>query len=106
MPALWRDKIKTQLDALAGQIGKQVLISEIGYRNSSDALYHTWESTTTAKADPQEQAGAFDATLTNVFSDAHIAGTFFWGWDDVGRFAFSGQPATQVLLKWYTLKQV
>jgi hypothetical protein len=106
MPALWRDKIKTQLDALAGQIGKQVLISEIGYRNSSDALYHTWESTTTAKADPQEQAGAFDATLTNVFSDAHIAGTFFWGWDDVGRFAFSGQLATQVLLKWYTLKQV
>jgi hypothetical protein len=106
MSALWRNKIKTQLDALAVQIGKQVLITEIGYRNSSDALYRTWEATTTAKADPQEQAGAFDAALTNVFSDAHIAGTFFWGWDDVGRFAFSGQPATQVLLKWYTLKQV
>jgi hypothetical protein len=106
MPALWRNKIKTQLDALAGQIGKQVLLTEIGYRNSSDALYHTWDPNTTARADPQEQAGAFDAALTNVFSDAHIAGTFFWGWDDVGRFAISGQPATQVLLKWYTLKQV
>ena len=105
MPTLWRDKIKTQLDALAGQLGKQVLITEIGYRNSSDALYHTWEANTTAKADPQEQAGAFDAALTNVFSDAHIAGTFFWGWDDVGRFAINGQPATQVLLKWYTQKQ-
>jgi hypothetical protein len=106
MPALWQKKIKTQLDALAVQIGKQVLITEIGYRNSSDALYHTWEANSKAKADPQEQAGAFDAALTNVFSDAHIAGTFFWGWDDVGRFAISGQPATQVLLKWYTLKQV
>lgn len=105
MPALWRDKIKTQLDALAGQLGKPVLITEIGYRNSSDALYRTWEAFTTAKADPQEQAGAFDAALTNVFQDAHIAGTFFWGWDDVGRFAISGQPATQVLLKWYTLKE-
>lgn len=106
MPALWRNKIKTQLDALGVQIGKQVLITEIGYRNSSDALYHTWEANTKAKADPQEQAGAFDAALTNVFSDAHIAGTFFWGWDDVGRFAISGQPATQVLLKWYSLKQL
>jgi len=105
MPALWQNKIKTQLDALAGQIGKQVLITEIGYRNSSDALYHTWEASTTAKADPQEQAGAFDAALTNAFQDAHIAGTFFWGWDNVGRFAISGQPATRVLLKWYTLKQ-
>ena len=105
MPALWRAKIKTQLDTLAGQLGKQVLITEIGYRNSSDALYRTWAPDSTAKADPQEQAGAFDAALTNVFSDASIAGTFFWGWDDVGRFAINGQPATQVLLKWYTLKQ-
>ena len=105
MPALWRAKIKTQLDALAGQLGKHVLITEIGYRNSSDALYRTWDPNTTAKADPQEQAGAFDAALTNVFSDVSIAGTFFWGWDDVGRFAISGQPAMQVLLKWYTTKQ-
>src|SRR5579859_731656 len=105
MTALWRAKIKTQLDALAGQLRKQVLLTEIGYRNSSDALYRTWDPNTTAKADPQEQAGAFDAALTNVFSDASIAGTFFWGWDDVGRFAISGQPATQVLLKWYTMKQ-
>ena len=105
MPALWRDKIKTQLDALAAQVGKQVLLTEIGYRNSSDALYRTWDPNTTAKADPQEQAGAFDAALTNVFADAHIAGTFFWGWDDVGRFAISGQPAVQVLLKWYAMRQ-
>ncbi len=106
MPALWINKIKSHLDALAGNIGKQVLITEIGYRNSSDALYHTWEANTKAQADPQEQAGAFDAALTNVFSDAHIAGIFFWGWDDVGRFAIIGQPATQVLLKWYTSKKV
>lgn len=101
MPALWCSKIKTQLDALAGQLGKQVLITEFGYRNSSDALYLTWEASTTAKTDPQEQAGAYDAALTNVFSDVSIVGTFFWGWDDVGRFAIRGQPAVRVLLKWY-----
>ena len=104
MAALWRTKIKTQLDALAAQLGKEVLITEIGYRNSSDALYRTWEQDSTAGADPQEQAGAYDAALSNVFTDPSIAGTFFWGWDDVGRFAINGQPAVGVLLKWYTLE--
>jgi len=99
--ALWQQNIKTKLDALSTRLGKPVLISEIGYRNSADALYHTWLATSTAKADPAEQAGAYDAVLTNVLHDTHIAGTFFWGWDSVGMFAIKGQPAVQVLLKWY-----
>ena len=105
MPALWQEKIKTKLDALAIQIGKQVLISEIGYRNSTDALYQTWLQYSKAKPDPAEQAGAYNAALSNVLGDTHIAGTFFWGWSDVGLFAIAGQPAVQTLLKWYTLKQ-
>jgi hypothetical protein len=105
MPALWQQKVKTQLDTLAATLGKPVLITEIGYRNSSDALYRTWEATSKAQADPTEQAGAYDAALSNVFKDTHIAGTFFWGWNDVGMFAISGQPAVQVLHKWYTLTQ-
>lgn len=46
-----------------------------------------------------------NATLTNALHDTHIAGTFFWGWSDVGMFAIAGQPAVQVLQKWYTLPQ-
>lgn len=103
IPALWRVKVKDSLDALATQVGKPVLITEIGYRNSSDALYRTWEAQTSAPSDPQEQAGAYTAALSNVFQDPQIAGTFFWGWDDVGRFAIKGQPAQQVLLHWYSL---
>lgn len=105
MPALWNEKVKSKLDALASQIGKSVLITEIGYRNSTDALYHTWEATTTAPSDPQEQAGAYNAALSNAWNDPQIAGTFFWGWDDVGRFAIKNQPATQVLHKWYSTAQ-
>ncbi len=104
MPALWQTMIKTQLDALAIQLGKQVLISEIGYRNSTDALYQTWLTYSKAHADPAEQAGAYNAALSNVVGDTHIAGTFFWGWNDVGMFAIAGQPAVQILLKWYTIK--
>ena len=102
MPTLWQQKIGTQLDILSTQIGKQVIISEIGYRNSADALYHTWEATSNVQSDPAEQAGAYNATLTNALHDTHIAGTFFWGWNDVGMFAIANQPAVQVLQKWYT----
>ncbi|HEV2579713.1 MAG TPA: hypothetical protein VGT44_02580 [Ktedonobacteraceae bacterium] len=102
MPVLWRDKVKSQLDALAVQLKKPVLITEIGYRNSADALYRTWEATSKAHADPQEQAGAYEAALSNAFSDTHIAGTFFWGWDNVGMFAIKNQSAVQELLKWYS----
>jgi hypothetical protein len=105
IPALWSQKVKSKLDTLAAEVGKRVLISEIGYRNSSDTLYQTWLATTSAPPDPQMQAAAYDATLSNTFSDPHIAGTFFWGWDNVERFAIKGQPAVQTLNKWYSLPQ-
>ncbi len=95
--SLWRDTVRQALDVFATTLGKPVLISEIGYRNSADALYHSWESTSTAPTDPQEQAAACDAALANVISDTHILGIFFWGWDDVGAFNLVGQPAVKVI---------
>jgi hypothetical protein len=52
-----------------------------------------------------EQAGAYNAALSNILRDTHIAGSFFWGWNDVGMFAIAGQPAVQVLHQWYALTQ-
>ncbi len=105
MPALWQQKIRPQLDALATMLNKSLLITEIGYRDSADTLYRTWEATSTAHADPVEQAGAYNAALSNILRDTHIAGSFFWGWNDVGMFAIAGQPAVQVLHQWYALTQ-
>ncbi len=106
MIPLWRDKVKAQLDTLAIQTGKPVILSEIGYRNSADALYHPWFPDSTASPpDPAEQAAACDAALTNIIPDPHIIGAFFWGWDNVGGFKLSGQPATAVLQKWFTSPQ-
>jgi len=105
MPALWQNKIRVHLDALSTEVGKPVLISEIGYRNTSDALYRTWEAHSNAALDSQEQAGAFDAALANTFADTQIGGIFFWGWDDVDQFTIKNRPAAQVLLKWYSQAQ-
>ena len=102
MFSLWRDKVKRAIDNFAIHIGKPVLISEIGYRNTTDALYHSWETESSAPPDPIEQAAAYNAALGNVMSDPYIAGIFFWGWDGVGAFKLAGQPAVVVLREWYT----
>ncbi len=103
MAALWKQKIGSILDSISTRAGKPVLISEIGYRNSTNALYHSWEQDSTLPLDPAEQAGAYDAALTNAIGDQRIAGIFFWGWEDVGKFTLKGQTMTNAVLhKWYT----
>src|SRR5260221_11377076 len=51
LPALWKEKVKVPLDALALQLRKPGLISGIGYRGASDAVYHPWEPQTRSATD-------------------------------------------------------
>lgn len=104
LPALWQQTIGKMLDNLAAQIHKPILVSEIGYRNSVYALYKPWLRDLTAQSwppDPTEQAAAYNAALTNVLSDKHITGIFFWAWS-IDLFQPNYKPAAQVLHKWYT----
>jgi len=105
MMGLWKDKIQSILDTISTRVGKPVLISEIGYRNSSNALYDSWEQDSTSPLDPAEQAGAYEAALANAIPDQRIAGIFFWGWDDVGAFNLRGQQADTVIHSHYTSLQ-
>ncbi len=99
---LWHDVIKVRLDSLARRFHKRIILTEIGYRNSADALYQAWSSTSDAPEDPQEQADAYNAALANVIPDREMAGIFFWGWDDVARFGIKGEQAARVLHEWYS----
>ncbi len=101
LTTLWQITIKAALDDFAHQSGKPLLISEIGYRNSKDTLYHTWQQETNTLPDPAQQAAACDAALTSIPTDTAIHGIYFWGWHDVGRFSLAGQPATAIILKHY-----
>jgi hypothetical protein len=92
------------LDNFAAQIRKPIIVSEIGYRNSAYALYKPWLRDLTAQSwppDPTEQAAAYNAALTNVLSDKHITGIFFWAWS-IDLFQPNYKPAAQVLHRWYT----
>lgn len=103
LPQLWHDKIKPQLDSFAHKSGKSVLLSEIGYRDSSDALYHPWEKDTPAHADEEEQAAAYGAALVNSTSDPAISGIFFWAWS-FHLFEPNQHAAANILHEWYTVR--
>ena len=103
---LWEKKVKHKLDTFATRLGEPIFISEIGYRNSSDALYRTYDPNSSAPPDPQEQAAAYDAALANMIHDQHILGSFFWGWDDAGgAFNLKGSQATGLIHKYYQALQ-
>jgi hypothetical protein len=102
LSALWQYKIGDVLDQLAVASGKDIVLSEIGYRNSADALYQPWQWKSSAPADPELQAAAYEAALENIIRDPYVAGAFFWGWS-VPAFAPNWLPAAQTLHRWYTL---
>ncbi len=98
---LWKQTVKRELDTFALKLGEPIFISEIGYRNSADALYRSWEPTSSAPADPVEQAAAYSAALANILPDQHILGSFFWGWDNAEAFNLHGLPAATVIQTHY-----
>jgi hypothetical protein len=76
-------------------VGKPVILTEIGYRNTADALHYPWLWKTGAPADPTLQGAAYAAATAMAASDRHIAGLFFWAWKN-GQFAPAG-PAIQAM---------
>ena len=95
--ALWKQTVKRQLDNFSIALGEPIFLSEIGYPNSEDALYHPWDSFSTAPRDPQVQAAACDAALANIIPDKHILGSFFWGWGNAQDFNLNGLQAATVI---------
>ena|SRR5438552_9148320 len=98
---LWKQRVKQAIDNFSEEVGKSMVLSEIGYPNSTDSLYHPWESHSTAPADQEEQAAAVGAALANIIPDQHVLGTFFWGWDNTGDFDLHSVQAATVILKYY-----
>jgi hypothetical protein len=92
----WRTRILPKLDALSAAVGKPVLLSEVGYRNSTDALYQPWVQQTAAAPDPQLQADAYAAAVQAVQGDPHLAGLYFWALSG-GQFTPSDAASARLL---------
>ncbi len=101
MESVWQSTILPELDRISEQLGKQILVSEIGYRNATDALFQPFIHSTTARADPDLQAAAYEAALIEIYGDPHFAGVYFWAWS-VPPFDPNWQPASKILYAWYS----
>ena len=101
MPALWGTTVKVLLDHYSTELGEPVFISEVGYRNTVDALYLPWQPKSSAAVDQQEQQGACSAVLQNVLKDPHILGSFFWAWDGAENLNLKDSPAAQTIGHYY-----
>ncbi len=101
IPGLWATKVKKPLDTFARELGKPIFISEIGYRDSRDALYNPWNITSSQPADPQEQAAACAAVLSNTVPDQQIFGSFFWAWDGAEQLNLKDSPQAAAAIKNY-----
>jgi hypothetical protein len=96
----WQANLLPELDRIAQQTGKQLLVTEIGYRDASDALYQPYTHTTNAPPDPSLQAAAYEAALIEIYTDRHFAGIYFWAWS-LPPFEPNWQPSAQILRAWY-----
>jgi hypothetical protein len=105
LPALWHATVGKLLDSFALQIGKPIFLSELGYRDSADALYDPWDVTSSAQGDQVEQAAAYNAALMNVMSDRFIDGVFAWAWE-FPPFDLRCRLAAQILYRWYTVQSI
>jgi hypothetical protein len=101
MPPLWASKVQTLIDHYSIELKAPIFISEIGYRDTVDAFYLPWQSSSSAAIDPQEQQGACAAVLQNVLSDPHILGSFFWAWDGAGKLNLKNSLAAQTIKHYY-----
>lgn len=101
MPALWAAKVKTLIDGYSEKLGAPIFLSEVGYRDTADAFFQPWQSSSKAAIDPQEQQGACASVLENVLNDPHVLGSFFWAWDGSGALNLKDSIAAQTIQHYY-----
>jgi Glycoside Hydrolase Family 113 len=85
-----------------------ILVTEIGYRSSSTALYRPWDWQILGVADADRQAAAYDAAYGALLSEPWLQGIQWWDWpidvtvalDDATSYSPSGKPAAEVAREW------
>jgi hypothetical protein len=108
LEAAWQEP-RGILANLAAARGKQILITEIGYRSHHGCSCHPWDSWAVSPVDLEEQAFAYEAALRQLYDQPWLAGIYWWTWypdrfrsgpcDD--SFSPHLKPAEDVLRAWY-----
>ncbi|MCJ7738422.1 MAG: hypothetical protein MUQ10_14115 [Anaerolineae bacterium] len=108
LEAGWADA-KAILSNLSATHGKQIVLTEIGYRSQHGCSFHPWDSDSVSPLDMEEQANAYEAAFRQLAGESWLGGMFWWTWladrfesgscDD--GFSPYDKPAERVLRAWY-----
>jgi hypothetical protein len=106
--AVWSHTFLPELDGFSQACqNKPLILSEIGYTDTADALYRPFDTSAHAPRDPQLQADAYRAAIQAAVGDTRIDGIYFWAWGTgnygADQFAPNHRPAAQVLRSLYAL---
>lgn len=101
---------KSKLKKFSEKHGKQILITEFGYRNVSYSGVRPWIHDS-GKSEPNDQAQSnlYEAFFQSFWNEPWIIGGFSWNWDAVPQkkgntdFSVQGKAAAGVLREWFGL---
>ncbi len=103
----WR-RVMRKLKRFSNLKQRQILITEIGYRNVSFAGLRPWiHDKGKSKLNNKAQVNLYEAYFRAIKNKSWIAGSFFWQWfaipKEIGNTKFSpqGKPAIKVLEKYF-----
>jgi hypothetical protein len=94
----------SQIEAWQKLTEKQIIFTEIGYRDIKGANIHPWDWQTEGVEDQQEQADCYQATLAVFWEKPWLQGIFWWAWtynQPPRDYTPSGKLAEGVLREWY-----
>ncbi len=99
---------RNKLRRFSKKQGKQIIITEFGYRNVSFAGLRPWiHDDGKSEANDQAQVNLYKAFFNALWDEDWIAGGFSWNWDAIVKgegntdFSIQNKPAQNVLMDWF-----
>jgi len=80
LKSAWNNWNNSDLKGFAQSTGKQVLITEVGYRSVDGAHNAPWDYNMGGNVNQGEQANDYDALMGYWNDYSYLAGVFFWNW--------------------------
>ncbi|HEY6018917.1 MAG TPA: hypothetical protein VIY48_03210, partial [Candidatus Paceibacterota bacterium] len=105
----WNYWNNNDLKGFAQSTGKQVLITEVGYRSVDGAHSAPWDYSRGGGENQGEQANDYEALMSYFNDYSYMAGVFFWDWKTDPNAGWGGtdytpqhKQAEQVMKKWFS----
>jgi hypothetical protein len=108
LKSAWEDWIK-RIEEWQKKINKPVILTEIGYKSSTDATDEPWQHVSIGELDLQLQTNCYEALFQSFWDKPWFYGVYWWYWGvhpnmggEFNRgFTPQNKPAQDIIAEWY-----